>query len=366
MAGSPHIAVVGAGIIGSAIGLELAARGAAHGIRVTLVDAGGERASENSFGWINASWFNRPDYFRRRRFSMGVWRRWEARAPGLAPRWTGGLVWELAGDALAAFVRDHGAMGYAVRMVGRDIIRRIEPGLAEPPERAALAAEEGFVDAAEAASALRTAAREAGARLAPGTVEAVGEAVEDGALRLAGGRRIAADRIVVAAGTGVPGLLGLPVDPAPGLMALTTPVRARLNHVLAPPGLLLRRDAGGRILCGGEAGGSAPGRDPGAIAGDLLDRVAGLIGEPEIGLERIIIGHRPTPADGRPIIGPAPGRAGVYVAVMHSGVTLAPGVAELVADELLDGAEAPLLAPFRPDRFTGRCQGSRHANRHPR
>ena len=65
MSKGPHIAVVGAGIVGSAIALELASRGA----DVTLVDAGGERASENSFGWINASWFNRPDYFRLRHFS---------------------------------------------------------------------------------------------------------------------------------------------------------------------------------------------------------------------------------------------------------------------------------------------------------
>ena len=62
----PHIVVVGAGIIGSAMALELATRGAS----VTLVDAGGLRASENSFGWINASWFNQPDYFRLRHFSM--------------------------------------------------------------------------------------------------------------------------------------------------------------------------------------------------------------------------------------------------------------------------------------------------------
>ena len=349
MAGSPHIAVVGAGIVGSAIGLELASRGAA----VTLVDAGGERASENSFGWINASWFNRPDYFRLRHFSMGVWRRWAGRIPGLAPRWTGCLVWELAGDALEAFVRDHGAMGYALRMVGRDTIRRIEPGLAEPPERAALAAEEGFVDAAAAATALRTAAQAAGARLVSATVAAV----EDVALRLVDGQRITAEHIIVAAGTGVSGLLGLPVDPVPGLMVLTTPARARLNHVLAPPELLLLQDAEGRILCGGEAGGSAVGRDPGKIANDLVARVGALLGEADLGLERIVIGHRPTPKDGHPIIGPVPGRpgdhAGVYVAVMHSGVTLAPGVAELVAGELLDGAEAELLAPFRPDRFTG-------------
>jgi glycine/D-amino acid oxidase-like deaminating enzyme len=78
-----------------------------------------------------------------------------------------------------------------------------------------------------------------------------------------------------------------------------------------------------------------------------------LFGEPGLTVERIIIGHRPMPADEHPLIGPAPGRDGVYAAVMHSGVTLAPGVAELVAGEVLDDTEASLFAPFRPDRFTG-------------
>ena len=347
MSKGPHVAIVGAGIIGSAIALELTLRGTA----VTLVDAGGVRASEHSFGWINASWFNRPDYFRLRHFSMGAWRRWEQRVAGLAPRWTGCLLWDVEGAALEAYVRDFGAMGYALSMVGRDTIRQIEPTLAEPPQQAALAEEEGFVDAAAAASALRVAAQAVGARLVSGTVEVAA----DGVLRLADGTSIAADRIVVAAGAGVPALLDLPVDPVPGLMVLTTPIRARLNHVLAPPELLLRQDAEGRVLCGGEAGGSAPGSDPDTIARDLADRVARLTGVPQIGLERIIIGHRPTPSDRHPIIGPVPGRDRVYVAVMHSGVTLAPGVAELVAAELLEGAQAPLLAPFRPDRFRSRA-----------
>ena len=150
-----HFAVIGAGIIGSAIALELAGRGA----DVTLVDAGGERASENSFGWINASWFNRPDYFRLRHYSMGVWRRWERRVPGLAPRWTGCLLWELDGEALEAYLHDYGAMGYGLEMVGQEEIRRIEPGLADPPARAVLAAEEGFVEGGEAADAFRAEAQ---------------------------------------------------------------------------------------------------------------------------------------------------------------------------------------------------------------
>ncbi|HUF86233.1 MAG TPA: FAD-dependent oxidoreductase, partial [Thermohalobaculum sp.] len=146
-----RVAVIGAGIVGAAIALALARRGAG----VTMIDAGGARASENSFGWINASWFNRPDYFRLRHQAMAAWRRWQGTVPGLAPNWTGGLLWELDDPALDAFVEGHGAMGYAIRLVTRDEIRRLEPALADPPARAALAPQEGWVDAGRAAAALR-------------------------------------------------------------------------------------------------------------------------------------------------------------------------------------------------------------------
>jgi glycine/D-amino acid oxidase-like deaminating enzyme len=136
-------------------------------------------------------------------------------------------------------------------------------------------------------------------------------------------------------------------------MVLTKPARVRVAHVLEPPELNLRQDAQGRILCGGEAGGSAIDREPGVIADDLVERARALFDEPELALERIIIGQRPMPADEHPIIGPITGHGGVYAAVMHSGVTLAPGVAELVASEVMGEADVPLLAPFRPDRFNG-------------
>jgi glycine/D-amino acid oxidase-like deaminating enzyme len=340
-----HFAVIGAGIIGSAIALELAGRGA----DVTLVDAGDERASENSFGWINASWFNRPDYFRLRHYSMGVWRRWERRVPGLAPRWTGCLLWELDGEALEAYLRDYGAMGYGLEMVGQEEIRRIEPGLADPPARAVLAAEKGFVEGGEAADAFRAEAQEAGARLIDGTVTSV----EEGVISLADGRQIDADRIVVAAGLGTRGLLDLPVENMPGLMILTKPARTRIANILTPPKLNLRQTTDGRLLCAGGPGGSVVDDEPQKITDGLLAQARALIGEPDLGLERIIIGRRSTPKDGHPVIGPVPGRAEVYVGVLHSGVTQAPGVAARVVGELLDGIAAPLFAPFRLDRFMG-------------
>ncbi|MDH3669296.1 MAG: FAD-binding oxidoreductase [Paracoccaceae bacterium] len=343
MAATPHVAVVGAGIVGSAIALELARRGA----QVTQIDAGGRRASENSFGWINATWLNRDDYFRLRHFSMGVWRALEGRVPGLAPRWVPSLLWDLEEGPLRNYVSGRGAMGYGLRLLERDEIARLEPGLAVPPPLAALGEEEGYIDAGLAAEALRKAAAAEGVR--PVAEEAV--SVGPGTVRLKGGDLVTAGAVVVAAGRGTGTLTGLPVDEVPGLMVLTTPLRARISHMLAPPELLVRQDDQGRVLCGGEAGGSRIDRDGDAIAADLVERVRGLFGERDIGLERVIIGYRPVPADEHPAIGPLPDLPGVYAAVMHSGVTLAPGVAQLMADEILDGTDSELLGPFRPARL---------------
>jgi D-hydroxyproline dehydrogenase subunit beta len=61
---------------------------------------------------------------------------------------------------------------------------------------------------------------------------------------------------------------------------------------------------------------------------------------------------RPLPADGRSIVGWLPGADGVYVAVTHSGVTLAAYLARLITAELITGAAPAGLAPYRPGRFT--------------
>ncbi|MFC9501375.1 hypothetical protein [Streptomyces sp. NPDC056982] len=53
------------------------------------------------------------------------------------------------------------------------------------------------------------------------------------------------------------------------------------------------------------------------------------------------------PAHG-PVIGYATNDRSVYVAVMHSAITLAPTVGRLIADELVTGRPAPELQRCRP------------------
>jgi glycine/D-amino acid oxidase-like deaminating enzyme len=51
------------------------------------------------------------------------------------------------------------------------------------------------------------------------------------------------------------------------------------------------------------------------------------------------------------VVGRLASHQGIYLAAVHSGVTLAPIIGHLAAMEILDGVEVDLLADFRYERF---------------
>ena len=84
----------------------------------------------------------------------------------------------------------------------------------------------------------------------------------------------------------------------------------------------------------------------------LLARAAAFLPDlAQAHVETMKIGVRPMPQDERPIVGPVPGINGFYVAVTHSGVTLAPLVGQLAAQEITSGQASPELAEYRIERF---------------
>jgi glycine/D-amino acid oxidase-like deaminating enzyme len=84
----------------------------------------------------------------------------------------------------------------------------------------------------------------------------------------------------------------------------------------------------------------------------VLDKIkAFLPGARAASLDHVTLGFRPMPTDGFPIVGTVPGAADIYVAVSHSGVTLAPVFGEYVRRELLEEQRVEELSPYRPDRF---------------
>jgi len=352
----PHVLVVGTGIIGASIAWHLARDGA----RVSIVDARtpGGVATGNSWAWINASWGNPEPYFRLRVRSMAEWRRLEREVPGLQIAWRGSLLWDLDPEALEAYAVEHAGWGYDLRRVDRAEVSRLEPRLAQPPEFAVHAPGEGAVEPLAASGALLAAAVAHGAVvLAPVTVRR---------LICSGGRvagveteagRIEADEIVVAAGVETAALaatagVALPLKASSAMLIASRPLDPLLNGLVVTPEMELRQTVEGRLLAATDFDDTEPGNDAAAAAAALFDAVRRTIrSNVPIVPEFHRIGHRPIPRDGFPAVGRAAGIAGLYLAVTHSGITLAPAIGRFAADEILSGRRDPLLVPYEPARF---------------
>ncbi|KAA1182210.1 FAD-binding oxidoreductase [Rhizobium tropici] len=349
------IIVIGAGIIGASIAWHLQRKGAS--VTVVAEQTGGV-ATPNSFAWINASWGNPEFYFHFRRRSMREWSRLAAELPGLPLSWCGGLCWDLPETELDAYAAQHHGWGYGIQPVNRATSAMIEPNLINPPDYALHVAEEGAVEPVAAAEQLLKDAARHGAillfgvevnRLLKQGERIIGIETSEGEMR--------ADHIVLAAGAGTAPLaasadIHVPLETPPGLIVHSRPAQKLLNGLVMAPELHLRQTAEGRIIAGGDFGGTDPGDNPQAAARELFAKVrATLKGGEALELDFHTIGYRPTPKDGLPILGGVDRVAGLYLAVLHSGVTLAPLVGLLAAEAIVDGTDDDQLAPLCLSRF---------------
>ena len=76
-----------------------------------------------------------------------------------------------------------------------------------------------------------------------------------------------------------------------------------------------------------------------------------LPGASDAAYDHLTLGYRPMPQDRLPIVGFSPGNSNVYIAVMHSGVTLAAIMGRYITHEITNDDLIDELAPYRPDRF---------------
>ncbi|MER9595543.1 FAD-binding oxidoreductase [Mesorhizobium sp. M0244] len=357
MTPAKEVIVVGTGIVGASIAWHLTRAEA----KVTVIaDSGaGGVATPNSFAWINASWGNPEPYFRLRIRSMAEWRRLANEVPGIPLQWCGGLRWDLQRAELETYAAEHSSWGYGIERVDHAGAARIEPNVTELPDFALYVAEEGVAEPVAATQALLTEAERRGARLLMG-VTATALVQANGwitGVETSGGR-IAADEVVIAAGAGSPAIaatagIELPIETPPGLIVHSRPYQKLLNGLVIGDRLHMRQTAEGRIIAGSDFGGADPGMDAAATARNLFAAMKTMLrGADGLELDFHTVGYRPTPIDSFPIIGRAEGRSGVYVAVMHSGITLAPAVGLFAAREILEGERDPLLAPYGLTRFS--------------
>ena len=362
-----QVIVIGAGVLGAATAFRLAQAGA----EVTVLEAGrvGGGTSGTSFAWINsASGSVPPAYHALRVASMRAHAEVAAEFGGAS--WyhpSGGLQWARPANrpALERNVAALQARGYRAEWIDRARLLAMEPDLA--PDAigdgpVAWFPEEGWLDPVPYAGAMIRAAQSLGATLRTGArvagMEVAGGRVTG--IRLADGTRLGADCVVNCAGRWSDGLEAVPhvpLAPTVGFLVFTPPVAAGVSHLLHAPEANLRPDGAGRLmlvwndLAAGISAETPP--DPRLPEVQAMMRdVAGLI--PSLaGLqaEAVRIGVRPLPRDGLSAIGPMPRIEGYYVAVTHSGVTLSPILAKLIAAEVAGGEDRAELAEFRPARF---------------
>ncbi|MDG2340192.1 MAG: FAD-dependent oxidoreductase, partial [Paracoccaceae bacterium] len=84
-----NIIVIGRGIIGASVAFSLQSAGA----QVTIVADRSERATDGSFGWINASFYNDDAHHSLRNEGLAAYKRL-SQALDIPVNWNGCLCWE--------------------------------------------------------------------------------------------------------------------------------------------------------------------------------------------------------------------------------------------------------------------------------
>ncbi len=366
--------VIGAGVLGASVAAALAS----SGLRVTLLDQDqpGRATSRWSFAWLNSNDKTPRPYHDLNHAGI---RAWAVLAPNLD-----GDAWyrpvghlELATSAeLAARVRRLTDWGYQARLIETTEAVKIEPSLRlpAPTNTAAWFPGEGYLLTEPLIERLIAEAKSHGATVMTGEPGRVtGLEASPGAtplVRTAAGAVLEADDVICCAGRWAPELAALagatapvpllawdtPGATAPGLVVQVGPVMppgpARLLHT---PEISLRPHPGGLLHL--EAPDAkvdlhTPETELRRWAAELLHRaqrtVCGL-DDAQVVAYKVCV--RPMPADGQSIVGRLPGTPGLYVAVTHSGVTLAAHLSRLIAADLTTATPPAALAPYRPTRF---------------
>jgi glycine oxidase len=336
-----RVVIVGGGLLGCAVALEIARRGGA--VEVLERAIVGAEASSAAAGILAP---RLEAHGREPLRSIGV------ESLELYPAWvaslgadvglvhTGALKVVRAGEPLDAPDVD-------ARWLDADAARAVEPGLAPGVRGAWSLPDEATLDPRKLLPAVHAAARAAGATFRVG--EEVG-VVDARGVTLVSGERVEG-RVIVCAGAWtvkVPGLAPLPVRPVRGQLAALSGVPIR--HVIFGAGGYLVPRADGRVIVGAtvEEVGFARGVTAGGVRG-VLDTAFALV--PDLAaatFDGAWSGFRPGTPDDLPLVGEI---GGVWVASGHyrNGILLAPITAKWMAAAVLDGASVP--AVFAPGRF---------------
>lgn len=373
--GKKHVAVIGGGIIGTSIAYHLAIGGA----DVTLLerDLLASRASRGTFAWINATWAKQPKHYHElNQRGLGSWKQLQTDL-AIPMRWGGSLEWfdtQERQRRLADQIAEQIAWSEPAEMIGSDTFSQLEPNVDfGDVEAVAYSPNDGAVDPVLAVRRLAEATKKFGGVIKERCVAESVSQLEDGRVTLGTtcGSLTVTD-LVLATGAdpyATEKLAGVivPQRSTPGVIVITQPMPRLINRIIVAPGVHIHQRDDGRIVLGEQDGApeteahaerlrDRPNRFPEQMLADQhAFRILGIAeqfvpGILSADIEDVFIGWRPLPIDGHPVLGRSPHQPSAYLAIMHSGVSLAPIVGELVATEILTGEEAAGIEDYRPSR----------------
>ena len=363
MTSRPHrrVMIAGAGVMGSRDRLRAGPRA---GFEIVLVDPGalGDNASGVAAGMLAPAFEAVLDAAAADHFDLlrAARDRWPPFAEALGPSDLGfhraGALWVASpGDSTGLTAARRvalDALGVACEPLSPDQVKRLAPGLSADIGEGLFVSDDWRVSPLAALTRLRAAAAGLGATVVADRLVAFA----DGVAELAGGSRIAVDRLVVATGAG-------PAAFAAEQMVLT-PIK---GHILCFPDVAAADDRPTLRWSGGYAVPGARGltvgatMEPGLSDADVdqavvealhrraLDLYPGLKGESVVARA----GVRAGAPDNLPLVGLSR-RPDVLLAVgaRRNGWLLAPLAAELILAHLSDGDLRPWAArSWTPRRF---------------
>lgn len=364
------ILVVGAGVLGLTTAFNLVE----DGHDVTIVDKTGPyaQASSRSFAWINANHKLPADYHRLNRAGIAAHEEFQKRfaSHGTWFHQHGCIMFDSSPDNVTGYderFTESAELDYPVERIGSDRLRELEPTVNWPTDSGLFFPLEAHLDNEAFGSLVEGFLDEAG--IAPEVAEVIRvETNADGAaVEFADGGTRNFDQVIIAAGADSgaiadrSGLL-LPVadlsQPGPrthSLLGVTAPTDVNLNRIIISDKINVRPRRDGSMFVQIP---SVEARTEEGESHELLDEVRAVM-EAElesvfgqrIPVDRVIFSGRSFPEDGLSIVGYLDEHHRAYSLVTHSGMTMAPLLGRLVADELR-GDSSHLLSTFRPSRFT--------------
>jgi len=364
------VIVIGAGTVGAAIGYGLAGRGE----RVLVLDGGDRdvRAANANFGlvWLHGKGMDMPAYYFLTRNSVDAWQGFaeelaETTAIDLQYEHDGGLVLCL-GEAdfeerRSSLLRLHNQLEDSSdpdwEMLDDGAVRALLPGieLGREVSGASLGRRDGHANPLRLLASLQAGIVRKGGSLRGGSTVHSVEAQAGGGFTVGfGSEKLSAARVVIAAGIGSTALarqvgLDVPIRPQRGQILVTE----KVMPVLPLPTLDVRQTREGSIMIGAtheEVGldCSTTSEAAAVLSASALRQFPGLR---DVSLVRQWAGLRILTPDGFPIYAESETHPGAFVALCHSGVTLAAFHAGILADCIAGGQLSEELHVFHHRRF---------------